>query len=49
MWTGSTTVVIPGSAGGHAPAISGQQVVWHASDGGDDEIYLLGRTRRRSS
>ena len=40
MWTGSATVVIPGSEGGHAPAISGQKVVWHASDGSDDEIYL---------
>jgi hypothetical protein len=33
-------VVIPGSAGGHAPAIAGEKVVWHASDGDDNEVWL---------
>ena len=40
MWNGSTTALIPGSAGGHLPAVSGTAVVWHASDESDDEIYL---------
>jgi hypothetical protein len=40
VWKGGGTTLIAGSLGGHSPKIDGLDVVWHASDGSDNEIFL---------
>jgi hypothetical protein len=41
VWKNGTTSLVTGSAGAQQPRIDGLDVVWQASDGSDNEIYLV--------
>ncbi len=41
VWQGGETSLIAGSLGGQLPKIDGIDVVWQASDGSDNEIFLV--------
>jgi hypothetical protein len=41
VWRGGEISLIIGSVSGHSPEIEGLDVVWRASDGSDDEIFLV--------
>jgi hypothetical protein len=41
VWRGGVTSLIAGSLGGQFPKIEGLDVAWQASEGGDDEIWLV--------